>query len=147
MNLNLGSSAQSLSPRILPKLTVSPTSKSYRVLAKEFSDSRFSNQNTLIKELERRLVEQWKELKNRDFALRKVKFNFEAIVEAHNSEKNKNEEIRNKYMQRQSEIDKLQKMNLRLNELMQAEGHAEKKAQEEKFGKELKELEEVIEKK
>ena len=84
---------------------------------------------------------------NRDSAVKKIIYNFEAILEAHNDEKNKNIEIRAKYAEKQKEIIELKRINSQLTELLNVDNEQRIKQEEEKLKNELNKLQEELKQK
>ena len=72
----------------------------------------------MFQELERKLLEQQKEILSRDTAVKKVIYNFENIIEAHNDQKLKNAELKEKYLKAKKELASLKEENNNLSELL-----------------------------
>ena len=77
---------------------------------------------------------------NRDSAVKKIIYNFESILDAHNAEKNRNAEMREKYAERQNEINELRKINTQLSELLTYDQELKINQEEERMKLEIKEL-------
>lgn len=131
------------SQRYLPSLKLPISPKALKHNSSELCLSATINSSPLILDLERRLLEQRKELMNRDLAVKKIIFNFEAILDAHNVEKNKNVKIQEKYLERQKEVIELKKINSQLSELI-SPGLQKVDQFEEEYKAELDELTETI---
>lgn len=109
---------KSLSPRSLPKLNYLKPGKIIKETSPELGIYSNNTSNYLFQELERKLLEQQKEILNRDTAVKKVIYNFENIIEAHNDQKVKNAELKAKYLKVKKELASLKEENMNLNDLL-----------------------------
>lgn len=109
---------KSLSPRSLPKLNYLKSTKAPKETSPELGIYSSNTSGYLFQELERKLLEQQKEILNRDTAVKKVIYNFEHIIEAHNDQKAKNTELKGKYIKLKKELAALKEENSNLNEAL-----------------------------
>lgn len=109
---------KSLSPRSLPKLSYLRSSKPLKETSPELGIYSNNTSGYLFQELERKLLEQQKEILNRDTAVKKVIYNFEHIIEAHNDQRAKNSELKGKYLKLKKELAALKEENLNLTETL-----------------------------
>lgn len=116
--LNPFQNNKSLSPRSLPKLSSFRPGKVIKETSPELGIFNNSSSNNIFQELEKKLIEQQKEIMSRDTAVKKVIYNFESILEAHSSQKAKTQEIKSKYLKLKKEFSSLKEANLRLNDII-----------------------------
>lgn len=112
------SSRKALSPKNLPKLSHGKGSKIFREASADMNCFVQTSPNNLFIELERKLLEQQKEIVNRESEVKKVISKFESIAVAHKDQKNKYSKILTKYIKVKSELTTLKEQNEKLSELL-----------------------------
>jgi hypothetical protein len=137
---------KSLSPRSLPKLSSFRPGKVIKETSPELGVFPTSSTTSIFQEIEKKLLEQQKEIKNRDTAVKKVIYNFENIIEAHSNQKAKTLEYKAKYLKLKKEFSSLKEANTRLNEIIMRGPESMQKEVEEKLREQVEVLNAQIEK-